>query len=74
MTTKVILKAVAQDAKDKRGVLIQKFKDIKTGNHIVDLVHGFQYTYGVTIPDPQILFPNGFQVGDWEFWETTDKL
>ena len=71
-----ILRSVAQDAKDKRGDLISLYKAQGQGNVILDLVHGFQYKYGETIPDPQIMFNDisGNEMGDFSFWEMVNNL
>ena len=76
MNSKKILEAVGQDAKDKRGDLIQAYKKQGQGNVIIDLVHGFQYKYGKTIPNPQIMFNDvgGNEMGDFEFWIMVEKL
>ena len=76
MNNQDILEAVGQDAKDKRGDLIQAYKKQGEGNVILDLVHGFQYKYGKTIPNPQIVFNDvgGNQMGDFEFWEMVKSL
>ena len=76
MNSKKILEAVGQDAKDKRGDLIQAYKKQGQGNVIIDLVYGFQYKYGETIPNPQIMFNDvgGNEMGDFEFWIMVEKL
>ena len=76
MNDKKILETVGQDAKDKRGDLIQAYKKQGQGNVIIDLVHGFQYKYGETIPNPQIMFNDvgGNEMGDFEFWIMVEKL
>jgi len=76
MNDKKILETVGQDAKDKRGDLIAAYKKQGQGNVIIDLAHGFQYKYGKTIPNPQIMFNDvaGNQMGDFEFWEMVEKL